>query len=208
MTRTGTTSSRTRSAALQCLHRVEFGRQPSLQPKLSQMKKRVQKAMYRPKLTWRASTFDLKIFLSNLQLKIIIFCVAEPSIATRSVLTYKFLLAFLMLINGSTSIEQEMCKRENISTLIYFQFDNMCRSKFFCQEYRCILSDLDFWLEKSENENPVHEGSVQVFELWWFLCSVKAVFFSTNWDQPAAYMVFFYEFEVFFTEIYSSSSQI
>ena len=116
--------------------------------------------------TGRASIFDSKIFLSNLQLKITIYCVTDqPPIARsrRSALNFKFsVLTFLRSMSCSMSIEQNLCEEkifqlQAVSNAIRcidqrFVFKNSgisCR-----QESWYILSGLDIQFEQSDKDKP------------------------------------------------------
>ena len=59
--------------------------------------------------------------------------------------------------------------RKCISTAIYVKGDDMYQSKGFCQEFRCILSDLNFQLEQSKSENPAHKKPVQGCKICQFI---------------------------------------
>ena len=90
--------------------------------------------------------FDLKFFLSNMQLKIIVCCVTDqPSIAwsRRSVLKLKFsVLTFLMLRLCSMSSGQNLYKEMKGSTPIHVQCDNMYWPKVWSHHFWYILYGL------------------------------------------------------------------
>ena len=79
------------------------------------------------------SEFRFEDFLSNLPLKIIIYCITDPpsiTLSRRSVLIFKFsVLTFLRSISRSTSIEQKMRKVKifQLQSISNLECDSMYR---------------------------------------------------------------------------------
>ena len=100
-------------------------------------------------IVWMSFDFLLKIFLSSLPLKIIVKCNYEPTINN---LISKICLASLMLM--TCLMIKPTCEKRNISTTMYLHCDNMCQSKFCCQEFQCFFPDLKNRLEPSDWNLP------------------------------------------------------
>ena len=142
----------------------------SLQPNRSQMKCYVWKP-YKD-LDWLDELrFSIKRFLSNLLLKIVIYCVKDQTSMTRfqrSAVIFKFsVLTFLKLMSclGEVKIFQ-LQPLSNVKIC-----NDKTSQKVYGPEFWCVLSDFNIQLEQSDNlnDNSARKKSVQAYKIWQFI---------------------------------------
>ena len=87
---------------------------------------------------------------------------------------FRLLLRLQKKMIKKSASEQSLYLHCNLRPMWHY----VCRSKLWDQEFRCILSDEEIWLDQSENESLVLEESVQICKFGGYI-----IFFNIHLDK-------------------------